>query len=260
MSGRGFHPLIWSAVALGLAVPAFGASPGPTQRSNFLTETASAVICPADDPYQYPPCFVQDSTEVRAVVSLILDKDSAGWNDTTFVPNTIFTLNNGLDQVVPSDPSKSVFTVMVEFTHNGRTHVLSESYKDLGSWFDPIIGADCQPFCVPGWREPTTEDRLGGAVFSGSGSGNKSGNRDGSGGGQGGLAAAVIDGIRIQLATPGEAMRKALNLALGLPPTAVPYFAITDTAQIFDHSSEEDPLATVHRLKVNIKVLVAAPQ
>lgn len=260
MSGPGLlQPLIWTAVALGLTVPAFGASPGPTTRSSRLYETAQSLVCPAADPL----CAIEDAdVEVRAVVTMIVDKDSAGWDDTAFVPNTTFTLPNGVALPVPSDPSKSTLTLMIEFTDEGKTHVLTETYQDLGDWFDPIIGADCQPFCVPGWREPATEERLGGAATSGSGGNSGAGGGSGGGGGGGGgggVSAASQSQIRIQFGWPGEALRKSLNVALGLPANALPYFSVTDPVEIFDHSAEEDTLATVQRLKVNIKALVAAP-
>jgi uncharacterized membrane protein YgcG len=256
---RALQWLVCTALAAGLAVPALGASPGPTTRESALLTAAQVLSCPSED----PGCPIEESgVEVRAVVTMIVDKDSAGWDDEAFVPNTTYTLPTGIAVPVPSDASKSTLTLMIEFTREGTTHLLTETYQDLGNWFDPIIAADCQPFCVPGWREPATEERVGGAATSGSGGNSGAGGGSGGGGGGGGgggVSAASQSQIRIQFGWPGEALRKSLNVALGLPANALPYFSVTDPVEIFDHSAEEDTLATVQRLKVNIKALVAAP-
>jgi len=228
---RAIRLLACTALMACLAVPAFGASPGPATRESLLLTTAQALICPDGD----PSCAVAESdVEVRALVTLIVDKDSAGWDDEDFVPNEAFLEpNQGVVLPLPSDPSKSTLTLMIEFTRQGTTHVLTETYQDLGDWIEPTLNAACEGWCVPGWREPATEEQIAGVTNAGP--------------------------IGIGFGWPGEALRRALNLALGLPSNALPYFAVTDTIEIFDHSAEEDTIGTVHRLKVNIKALVAAP-
>jgi hypothetical protein len=54
-------------------------------------------------------------------------------------------------------------------------------------------------------------------------------------------------------------MGQAILAALGLPAGAKPFLEIVNTTAIFDHSAEQDPLASVRRLKVTIRVLLPEP-
>ena len=93
---------------------------------------------------------------VRGVLTLIADKDSGGFDDTSAVPQQ----KDAFGTPIPLDLTKSTLTVMLEFTRNGEKHVLTETYKDLGDYADPALLIDCKGFCVPTWREPAVEARI----------------------------------------------------------------------------------------------------
>jgi hypothetical protein len=92
----------------------------------------------------------------------------------------------------------------------------------------------------------------------GAGGGGGGGGGGGSGGGGGQQAGAA--GIRVQWATGSPALQAALVEALELPPGSVAFLERVNDTELFDHSDQEDVLASIHRTKVTIRaVLPGAP-
>jgi hypothetical protein len=252
---RGGFALALGFATLGLASAALGFSPGPNNRILLLPLGS----CEGGE-HDGDPCIddadCEDaaaggvcSTEladvaVRGVLTLIADKDSAGFDDVTPVPQ-------GTQKIpVPTDLTKSTLTVMLEFTRNGERFALTETYQDLGDYLNPALSIDCKGFCVPTWREPAVEARIA-SVESGVGGG-------GTGGGGGGGGGVALPGVRIQWAPGGAAMQQALIEALGLPAGSVAFLEVVSDTERFDHSQEADLLATVRRMKVTIRAILPA--
>jgi uncharacterized membrane protein YgcG len=250
---------------LGLAFAAAAVSPGPATRRSLLP----LGVCDggANDG---EPCLDDFDCEgpgrrscttdlarlrVRGVLTLIADKDSGGFHDTSAVPEE----PDARGTPIPLDLTRSTLTVMLEFKHRGRSHVLTETYQDLGDYVNPALAIDCQGFCVPTWREPAVEARiasLGDGDDDGGGGGGSDGGGGGSGGGGGQQAGG--EGIRIQWAPGGAAMQSALVEALGLPEGSVAFLETVTDKRLFDHSDESDVLASVRRMKVTIGVILPA--
>jgi hypothetical protein len=146
---------------------------------------------------------------------------------------------------------------VLEFTRNGKTTVLAETYKDLTDYADPALLIDCKGFCIPTWREPAVEARIASVLPPGSpGSGGGGGGGGGGGSGGGGGTQASGPGIRIQWASGGAAMQKALLEALGLPAGSVAFLDVVSDTDLFDRSGEQDVLASVRRMKVTIRAVL----
>lgn len=184
---------------------------------------------------------------VRAVLTLVSDKDSGRWEDTIAVPEVKDTAGN----VVPTDFTRSTLTMILEFTKDGQRVVLAETFQDLGDHANPALQINCKGFCVPGWRQPAVENRI--ATPS------EETEDGGGGGGGGGGGQASTPGVRISFATPPPALAAALRDAMGLPPGATPFLEVVNTTAISDHSQEQDPLASVRRFKVTIRALLPEP-
>ena len=250
------------AVALAATAPALGVSPGPDTRKGLLPlgvceggeldgeHCLDDFDCDEGRGRGRATCSTPlEKHGVRGVLTLIADKDSGGWNDTSFVPEQ----PDALGTPIPTDLTKSTLTVMLEFKQRGKTVVLTETYQDLGDFVDPALRINCRGFCVPTWREPAVEARiasLGEGGGSGAGGGGGGGGGGGSGGGDG--QAAGGEGIRIQFGTGGTALKQALLKALRLPPGTVPYLEVVEDDEIFDRSKERDVLASVRRIDVSI--------
>ena len=248
--------LILSGLLLALTGEAGAFSPGPAIRQTLLP----LGTCTGGD-QDGEPCVADADCEddaaggvcttplaevaVRGVLTLIADKDSGGFDDETAVPHGTQSIP------VPTDLTRSTLTVMLEFSRGGERFVLTETYKDLGDYADPALSIDCRGFCVPTWREPAVEARIASQLDGGGGGGGGTGG--GGGGGGGGLP-----GVRIQWASGGAAMQKALVAALGLPAGSVPFLELTSDTERFDHSAESDVLATVRRMKVTIRAILPA--
>lgn len=251
-----------------LAAPAGAVSPGPSARQQLL----GLGVC-EDGPFEGQPCVdasdchdgsggpVRDEVcttqtadvVVRGILTLIADKDAGTFTDTTTIPLTEDAAGN----VVPVDFSKTTLTVVLEFTKDGKDFGFAETFQDLGDYVNPDLSIDCRGFCVPTWREPAVESRIANpdeSDDSGSGGGGGGGGGGGTGGGGGGTAGG--EGIRIQWATPSPAMAAAIREALGLSSEAVPFLETVSTTRIFDHSAADDPLASLRRMKVLIRVLL----
>lgn len=136
------------------AAPALGFGPG----SNGRLESAGAVcvggandgqpcdgsgnVC--DDPSDCQILFNPDR-EVRALVTLIADKDSGGVDASVPIPES--TSNSGPDPIeVPDDPTFSTLTVIVEFTKDGQDYMFADIYTDVD---------------FPGWLTPAWESVVG---------------------------------------------------------------------------------------------------
>lgn len=228
--------------------------------------------------------------EIRGFLTILSDKDSGRFESVDTVPHVALqscsdgpfrgqscTKNSDCrtpeadtavcrtDQV-PADFSKSTLTLILEFSRDGQAYTYAETYKDLGDYVDADLGIDCRGFCVPaglpgsvGWREAAVEARIAiddEGEDSGAGGGGGDGGGTGSGGGGGGRAGG--EGIRIQWAQAPPAIAAALIADLGLPADSIPFLEFVDTVDIVDRSAEDDPLATVRRTKVTIRV-VAPP-
>lgn len=228
--------------------------------------------------------------EIRGFLTILSDKDSGRFESVDTVP---YVENNECNdgpfrgepctknsdcrtpeddravcelELLPADFSKSTLTLILEFTKDGVPYTYAETYMNLGDYIDPANGIDCRDFCVPGglpgsvgWREPAVEPRMATAdegSDSGAGGGGGDGGGSGSGGGGGGRAGG--GGIRIQWAQAPPAIAAALIHDLGLPEGSVPFLEYVDTVDIVDRSAEEDPLASVRKQKVTIRV-VAPP-
>jgi hypothetical protein len=193
---------------------------------------------------------------VRGVLTLIADKDSGGFDDLSAVPQQ----RDALGTPIPVDLTKSTLTVMLEFTRNGQPYALTETYKDLGDYANPVLLIDCKGFCVPTWREPAVEARIASATSDDDGGGAGGGGGGGGGGGSGGGGGqqAGGEGIRIQWAPGGAAMQRALLQALGLPVGSVAFLEVVSDTERFDHSQQNDVLATVRRMKVTIRAILPA--
>jgi hypothetical protein len=256
-------------LALATAQPGLGVSPGPDTRKGLLPlgvceggplegqHCLDDFDC-SDGPGRGRGHRATCSTPLgkhalRGVLTLIADKDSGGWDDTSFVSEE----PDALGTPIPTDLTKSTLTVMLEFKRRGRTVVLTETYKDLGDFVDPALRIDCRGFCVPTWREPAVEARIaspgtGGGSGAGGGGGGGAGGGTGGGGGQ----AAGGEGIRIQFGTGGTPLEQALLRALELPAGTVPYLEVVEDDEIFDHSEEDDVLASVRRIDVVIRFIL----
>jgi hypothetical protein len=244
-----------------LAASAF--SPGPATRLSLLPlgvcegGASDGAACLDDFDCEGPGSRGSCTTElsklaVRGVLTLIADKDSAGFDDTSAVAEE----PDERGTPIPVDLTRSTLSVMLEFKHRGKKHVLTETYQDLGDYVDPGLGIDCRGFCVPTWREPAVEARIASLGGSAGGGGGSSGGGGGTGGGGGQNADGT--GIRIQWAPGGAAMQAALIDALGLPPGSVAFLEAVSEREIFDHSAESDVLASVRRMQVIIRVILPA--
>jgi hypothetical protein len=264
MPSRLTLPLLALLPALGLAGGAGAVSPGPSTRQSLLplgtcaTGASSGKACVDDFDCEDAAGAHECSTPlaevaVRGVLTLIADKDAGGFDDTSFVAQ----VPNAQGTPIPVDTSKSTLTVMLAFARDGKEHVLAETYKDLTDYSNPALGIQCTGFCVPTWREPAVEARIasvGDAGSPGSGGGGGGGGGGGSGGGGGQQAGG--EGIRIQWATGGAAMQKALLQALGLPEGSVAFLEVVTDTDVFDRSKEKDVLASVRRMKVTIRAVL----
>ncbi len=228
--------------------------------------------------------------EIRGFLTIISDKDSGGFDSTETVPHVENNecsdgpfrgepCNSDAEcqtpdetdgvcvlELLPADFSKSTLTLILEFTVDGKSYTYAETYKDLGDYIDASRVIDCRDFCVPtglpgsvGWREPAVEPRIanpdaGGG--GGSGGGGGGGGGGGTGGGGGGRAGG--EGIRIQWAQLPPAVTEALIEDLGLEAGAVPFLEYVDTVDIVDRSDEDDPLATVRKQKVTLRIVSSA--
>lgn len=254
-------PARWLALgaALLLAAPADAGNPGPTARRNLLglgtcesgprAGEACVDAFDCDDAHGAPGVCSTPIADVavRGVLTLISDKDAAGWTDTFAVPEVEDARGNR----IPTDLSRSTLTLMLSFTHEGQRFVLAETYQDLGDYADPALSIDCKGFCVPGWRDPAVEERIATPSEE---------TDDGGGGGTGGGGGqAAGRGVRISWATPPPALGAALVTALGLPAGATPFLEVVSTTAIFDRSQEQDPLASVREFKVTIRALAPTP-
>jgi hypothetical protein len=254
------------SLALGCAAgAALAASPGPATRQGLLPLgvceagplAGQACVddfdCEGEVPTQCTTPIAQ--LAVRGVLTFIADKDSGPWDATGFVPETPDAQGIG----IPADLTKSTLTVVLEFTRNGKDYVLAETFQDLTDYANPALGINCVGFCVPTWREPAVEDRIARpSDLVGAGGGGGGGGGGGSGGGGGQQAGAA--GIRVQWATGSPALQAALVEALELPPGSVAFLERVNDTELFDHSDQEDVLASIHRTKVTIRaVLPGAP-
>jgi uncharacterized membrane protein YgcG len=258
--------LALGVLVLGLASAAAAVSPGPSTRRLLLPlgvcQGGASDGAPCLDDFDCEgrrrngTCTTELARlSVRGVLTLIADKDSGGFDDTSAVPEE----PDALGTPVPVDLTRSTLTVMLEFKHRGKTFVLTETYQDLGDHVDPTLNIDCRGFCVPTWREPAVEARiasLGEPAAPGSGGGGGGGGGGGSGGGGGQQAGG--EGIRIQWAPGGAAMQRAMIEALGLPEGSVAFLETVTDKQLFDHSAESDVLASVRRMKVTIGAILPA--
>jgi hypothetical protein len=252
--------LVGAALFAGASASAF--SPGPSTRLGLLPlgscqgGARNGKPCLADVDCADPVVPAECTTEladvaVRGVLTLIADKDSGGFDDTSAVPQQ----KDALGTPIPLDLTKSTLTVMLEFTRGGQKHVLTETYKDLGDYADPALLIDCKGFCVPTWREPAVEARIASpTVDDDDGDGGGGGGGSGGGGGQ----QAGGTGIRIQWAPGGAAMQSALIAALGLPTSSVAFLEVVSDTETFDHSQQADVLASVRRMKVTIRAILPA--
>lgn len=258
--------ILWAgAVVFGLAFAAAAVSPGPATRRLLLPlgvcegGASDGEACLDDfdceGPGRYRCTTDLARLRVRGVLTLIADKDSGGFDDTSAVPEQ----PDALGTPIPLDLTRSTLTVMLEFKHRGQAFVLTETYQDLGDYVNPALSIDCRGFCVPTWREPAVEARiasLGDGDDDGGGGGGSDGGGGGSGGGGGQQAGG--EGIRIQWAPGGAAMQQALIEALGLPEGSVAFLETVSDKELFDHSAESDVLASVRRMEVTIGVLLPA--
>jgi hypothetical protein len=260
--------LLLLPLSIALAAPALAVSPGPDTRKGLLPlgvcegGELDGQHCLDDfDCNDRPGRGRGRSTcstplgkhGVRAVLTLIADKDSGGWDDTSFVPEQ----PDALGTPIPTDLTKSTLTVMLEFKQRGRTVVLTETYQDLGDFVDPALRIDCRGFCVPTWREPAVEARIASpGTGGGSGAGGGGGGGGGGGSGGGGGQAAGGEGIRIQFGTGGTPLEQALLKALRLPAGTVPFLEVVEDDEIFDRSKESDVLASVRRMDVTIRFIL----
>ncbi len=254
-------------VALGAALvafaPAFAGSPGPSARFGLLP----LGMCEADpqraclDEFDCEDASgepgvcttVLSDVAIKGVLTLIADKDTGRVEDTSAIPLEKDAAGN----TVPQDFSGTTLTLMLEFTRDGKTTVIAESYRDLGN--SSILGIDCVGFCFPTWREPAVESRIGlsGTGGAGGGAGGGGGGGGGAGGGGGGGQQAGASQIRIRWTTLPPAAEATLIDALGLPPGSTPFLEMVGEKDIFDHSAEDDVTATVHRLKVTIRTILS---
>jgi hypothetical protein len=223
-----------AAVALAGAPGAWAGSPGPETRRTLLPlgtcdgGPQNAELC-VDDPdcedlAGEPPDNGTCTTNladvaVRGVLTMISDKDSAGWNDTTFVAE----ITDDQGNLVPEDFTKSTLTLVLEFTKDGVPFAFAETFQDLGDFIDPELGIECGGFCVPTWREPAVERQ-------------------------------VATDVAIRWGVPGAAAKEAIATALGVPG-GTPFWEVVSDTALFDHSAEDDVLATVRRMKVQIRVI-----
>jgi hypothetical protein len=252
--------LLGAALFAGATASAF--SPGPDARLGLLPlgscqgGARNGKPCLADVDCADPAVPAECTTEladvaVRGVLTLIADKDSGGFDDTSAVPQQ----KDALGTPIPLDLTKSTLTVMLEFTRGGEKRVLTETYKDLGDYADPALLIDCKGFCVPTWREPAVEARIATPTTEDD-DGDGGGGGGGSGGGGGQQAGGT--GIRIQWAPGGAAMQSALIAALGLPAGSVAFLEVVSDTETFDHSQQADVLASVRRMKVTIRAILPA--
>jgi uncharacterized membrane protein YgcG len=248
---------------VGLAFAAAAVSPGPAARRALLPlgvcdgGANDGDACLDDFDCEGPgrrSCTTDLARlRVRGVLTLIADKDSGGFDDTSAVPEA----PDARGTPIPLDLTRSTLTVMLEFRHRGRSFVLTETYQDLGDYANPALLIDCRGFCVPTWREPAVEARIA-SLGDGDDDGGGGGGSDGGGGGGGGGGGqqAGGEGIRIQWAPGGAAMQAALIEALRLPEGSVAFLETVTDRELFDHSDESDVLASVRRMKVTIGVIL----
>ncbi len=238
------------------ATAVLAGTPGPNARRTFL----GLGVCEAgpnagqpcvdgfdcDDAQGAPGTCTTPAAEVavRGILTMISDKDAGRFEDTSAIPETRDSRGN----VVPTDFSRSTLTLVLEFTRDGQRFAFAETFKDLGDYVNPALNINCRGFCVPTWREPAVENRIATpSVETDTGGGGM----DGGGGGQ-----ASSPGVRISWATPPPSMGQKIVEALGLPPGSVPFLEVVNTIVIFDHSQEQNPLASVRRFKVKIRALL----
>jgi hypothetical protein len=257
-------PLVTSLVCIvsGLASTALAISPGPATRLSLLP----LGVCDVGE-FAGKPCVDNFDCEddaalavcstpladvaIRGVLTLIADKDSAGWDDTSAVPQQ----PDALGTPIPTDLTRSTLSVILEFTRNGKSFALAETYKGLTDYANPVLLIDCKGFCVPTWREPAVEARIasiGEPDAPGGGGGGGGGGGSGGGGGQ----QASGEGIRIQWAIGGAALQKSLVQALELPTASVAFLEVVSDTELFDHSRTNDVLASVRRMKVTIRAIL----
>lgn len=262
--------LLFGGLALLLPPAAPAGSPGPSARQSLLGLGScdggkrDGLVCVDDFDCEGPtPATSGTCTTpladlaLRGVLTIVSDKDSGDFEDTTTTPQVLDAAGN----LVPTDFSRSTLTLILEVEKDGKNHVFAETFQDLGDYLNPALSIDCRGFCVPTWREPAVEARIANPdEDDDGGTGGGGGGGGGSGGGGGGGQQAG-GGVRIQWATPPPAMRAALVEALGLPEGATPFLEIVKTFEIADRAAEDDPLATVRRFKVQIRALLpdAAP-
>lgn len=250
--------LVPLALSLLLAQTTAAGTPGPKARQGLLglgtcqgganADDACVDDFDCDDEHGAPGVCTTPIADVavRGVLTLISDKDAGRWEDTSATPETKDAAGN----VVPVDFSRSTLTLVLEFTKEGHDFVFADTFKDLGDFVDAVLKIDCRGFCVPTWREPAVENRIATPSEE---------NDEGTGGGTGtGGGQASTPGVRITWAVPPPAMGAEIVQALGLPAGATPFLQVVNTTAIFDHSEEQDPLASVRRYKVTIRALLPA--
>jgi hypothetical protein len=242
--------------------PAGAVSPGPNARLSLLplgsceAQPEQACFDPFDcDDARGGPSACSTTfarRQIRGFLTVIADKDSS--LEGPPIPLTEDAAGN----TVPTDFSGTTLTLLLEFKHRGERHMIAESFRDLGPSVIPELNIDCAGFCFPTWREPAVESRVAEEPnhddTSGAGGGGGDGGGAGGGGGSGQQAGG--EGIRILWATLPPAAAAEVVRILGLPENAVPFVEMVDERDIFDHSGEEDLLASVHRLKVVIRAIL----
>ncbi len=253
MTDRRWNPAgVLCALGLCVSLEVFAGGPGPATRQTLLPlgtcQEDAAQLCVDDFDCEGSCSTVLSEKEIRAVLWMVSDKDAGQVDDLSAVPLTKDAAGN----TVPTDFSKTVLTLMLEFTYQGETIVIADSFQDLGDSLIPELNIDCKGFCFPTWREPAVESRIAMVSKGGAGGG---GPGDGSGGGGQGQNA----GVRILWATLPPAANEALKEVLGLPDNAVPFLERVGEKDVFDRSGEDDVLASVHRFKVTIRVAFLPP-
>lgn len=234
-------------------------SPGPNARQSLLPlgscqddpEQACVDDFDCEGPMGEPGLCTTALSDIaiRGILTLIADKDSGPVES---IDATSLT-EDAAGNTVPVDLSGTSLTLMLEFTRDGETFVIAETYRDLGDFVSPELRIDCAGFCFPTWREPAVETRIALSGTSGDGAGGGGGDGGGSGGGGGDGEQAGASGIRIRWATLPPAANAELIEILGLPEDAVPFLEMVGEVDLFDHSDEADVTASVHRLKVTIR-------
>lgn len=239
-----------------LATPALAFSPGPprpipanvtgvcsvgepsdpsgTCGANFNSCAEEGAVCLVD------PAVETILAETRAVATLMVDEDVAGWLDTS--------------DASPGRLDNARLTVLLEFQVKGKPVAISDTFKLDRACLDEVDDAAVSSLCVPTWAQPISEANLIASV-------------------------GEFQDLQLQWAIVNANMQSALRAALLTPvqlaanPNALPLLEIVDggvvgfgpftaqqVAQLdqFDHGASDalPGLASVRRFKVTIKVVV----